>query len=218
MAGFTTVAALLLVLIFSTAEAATAQETDCEKLLRLVDEIASFDRAASLDMKGFAYYTGMCVPKDLTKAFEFVLEAAKLGDAEAQFSVAAALANGEGIQKDLERSFIWAKKSAQQDFIGGQIMIATLLTNGMGLERDLVEAYKWIILGARRDADRERIHYTERAAKITNFMGFEMQTNDLPRDLARAADLKVFLEKYLSADQVVEARQRAGIWLAEQDQ
>jgi hypothetical protein len=89
------VVALLLVLGAGIAHAAVDAATEAQLV--------------ALRNEGRAYEHGEGVPKDLTKAMQLYCDAARLGDAESQFSLGWMYANGRGVPRDdaLASFFFW---------------------------------------------------------------------------------------------------------------
>ena len=59
------------------------------------------------------YLLGENVPKDSSKAFEFNIEAAQLGYADAILAMGWFYLNGEGVARDIESATKWYRKSAR---------------------------------------------------------------------------------------------------------
>ena len=73
---------------------------------------------------GYCYESGFGgVEKDVQKAFSLYLQAAELGDSDAQFVVALKFKDGVGVAKNLEESFAWMKKAADQGKFEAQLYI-----------------------------------------------------------------------------------------------
>jgi len=86
-----------------------------------------------------AYIQGDGVSKDLEKAFEWILEAAELGNIEAQAEWAEICRNTERF----DASFYWEKKAAEQGKPASQNNLAILYDRGMGTSKNEEQAFYW---------------------------------------------------------------------------
>ena len=62
-----------------------------------------------------------------TKSIQAYIEAAKNGNAEVQFQLALAFANGDGVERDIEKALNWLKEAARREHAGAQYNV------GLGL-------------------------------------------------------------------------------------
>ena len=70
-------------------------------------------------------------------------EAAKQGNAEAQYRLAYSYFEGNGVEKDYVEAYKWFRKAAEQGNADAQSMVGYCYFCGIGVEKNLVEAYKW---------------------------------------------------------------------------
>ncbi len=87
---------------------------------------------------------------NLTEAFKFYLQAAELGDADAQASVGDAYADGIGIEKDFSKAVEWYQKSAQQGNAGGYFGLSGQYYFGEGVEKSVKDAISWALKASER--------------------------------------------------------------------
>eukprot|EP00434_Breviolum_minutum_P003985 symbB.v1.2.003505.t1/scaffold197.1/size274157/12 len=66
--------------------------------------------------------------------------AAELGNAEAQYALAAALLTGQGMDKDLPRALELFRAAAQQNHAAAQCNLGVLYGQGLGVEKDTAMA------------------------------------------------------------------------------
>lgn len=81
-------------------------------------------------------------------AFQYALEAAQSGSAEAQFSVAEAFAQGRGTARDEAQAAHWYLLAAQQGLPRAQYAMGQLLEHGRARQPDLQQACSWYRLAA----------------------------------------------------------------------
>jgi TPR repeat protein len=79
-----------------------------------------------------------------------LFQASDLGNAEAQYSLAAAYAKGDGIGKDLEQAFHWFSKAAKQGHANAQYILGGAYFYGLGIEKDLEQAFHWFSKAAKQ--------------------------------------------------------------------
>jgi TPR repeat protein len=89
------------------------------------------------------YYKGEGVPKDYSKAAEWLVKAAEQGHANAQFLLGTMYTDGKGVLKDSIKAAEWLAKAAEQGDASAQHIIGMMYADGDGVPKDLVMAYKW---------------------------------------------------------------------------
>ncbi len=70
-------------------------------------------------------------------------QAAKAGDARAQYLLAVRYEKGIGVDKDLAKAATWYGKAAERGHKEAQFKLATMLARGEGVPKDLKAALKW---------------------------------------------------------------------------
>ena len=70
--------------------------------------------------------------------------AAEQGDAEAQYKLGVAYANGEGVAQNDEEAVQWTRMAAEQGFAQAQHNLGAAYRYGLGVAQDYEEAYAWI--------------------------------------------------------------------------
>ena len=73
---------------------------------------------------------------------------AEQGDAEAQYNLGLAYANGIGVAKDLEEAVKWYRKAAEQGDVQAQYYLGNAYGLGQGIAQDEEEAVKWLLKAA----------------------------------------------------------------------
>jgi len=98
-----------------------------------------------LDKGDDFYYGQRGESKDLNKAFSYILEAANLGQREAQFNIGKMYELGESVAKNQKEAIKWYLKSANQQYYEARITLATKFELGDGVEKNFKEAMKWYL-------------------------------------------------------------------------
>jgi hypothetical protein len=90
-------------------------------------------------------HTAKSNPKqlDATQQAQIALQAAKQGDAKAQFAMAAISYEGWGVPKNEEQAFEWMTKSANQGFVDAQFGLGLMYESGIGVRIDNEQAVEW---------------------------------------------------------------------------
>ena len=100
--------------------------------------------------KGYAFYHGLGVYRDLSSSFAHYLKAARAGSAPAQHQVGKMFLNGEGVARDREWGLSWLRKSAAQGHVGARLALGALYAEGEGTPEDRKEAVSWLHDAARQ--------------------------------------------------------------------
>ena len=100
--------------------------------------------------KGYAFYHGLGVYRDLSSSFAHYLKAARAGNAPAQHQVGKMFLNGEGVARDREWGLSWLRKSAAQGHVGARLALGALYVEGEGTPEDRKEAVSWLHDAARQ--------------------------------------------------------------------
>jgi chemotaxis protein histidine kinase CheA len=98
----------------------------------------------TLFAQGEAFRKGDRVwPKNLRKAFDCYLDAAKQGLAAAQQRVGAAYSLGEGVEKSDSEAVLWFRKAAEQGFAEGEYELGVRYILGLGVENNVQAGLSW---------------------------------------------------------------------------
>lgn len=89
--------------------------------------------------------------KEYEKAFPVLREAAKLGNAEAQYNLGYFLQNGIGITKDEKEAFEWYQKSSDKGFNDGHYAMMMAYANGRGTQANMEKAFEYALKCANND-------------------------------------------------------------------
>lgn len=89
-------------------------EQALEKLQRLAETTPPNIRAVT--RLAWLYESGLAVERDLTRAAELFMQAAKAGDAEAQYAISVMYQTGVGKPQDSQQADQWLQRSAAQGF------------------------------------------------------------------------------------------------------
>lgn len=80
---------------------------------------------------------------ELGDVFERNIEAAELGEANAQNALGDMYYEGQSVQRDYEEALKWQRKAAEQGYKGAQCLLAQMYYFGEGVEVNYDEALKW---------------------------------------------------------------------------
>jgi len=85
-------------------------------------------------------------------------EAAKQGDAEAQYKLGVCYAKGEGVPQNKKEAVYWYRQSAEQGFAVAQLALGKSYLMGDGVPKNEQTAYMWLLLAeAHGDAEIKRV-------------------------------------------------------------
>lgn len=126
---------------------------------------------------------------DWSGAFQWWVKAARMGHAEAQFWVSAALEKGKrGVKMDEKQAGHWLEEAAQRGYVPAQMALGDAYKKGTrGIKRNYVEAYKWfkLVAGSQGYSGPGPIAATAAVACQT-----EMTTDELSEAMRKVADFK----------------------------
>lgn len=75
-------------------------------------------------------------------------QAARKGDAVAQYKVGESYDLGQGVAQDYQEAVQWYRRSAEQGYAQAQFALAEMYKNGDGVAKDLAQAAHWYRLAA----------------------------------------------------------------------
>ncbi len=121
-------------------------ERDAAEALEYFTEAAEAGSVDAMCVLGDIYDEGneeLGIEVDLKQSFYWYNEAAKNGQAQAQFNVAKCYENGKGTKKNRPKALTWYKKAAEQGHCAAMNDIGIYYAQGVVVERDYAEAFKW---------------------------------------------------------------------------
>ncbi len=86
--------------------------------------------------------------RNVSKAAQWFLLAAKQDHAVAQFNLAMIYAQGEGLPRDLSQAIHWGRRAAEQGLDAAQDWLGIMYMRGEGVPRDPVQALAWFEVAA----------------------------------------------------------------------
>ena len=92
---------------------------------------------------------GQGVTKDIKKAAQYYLIAARSGNKFAQYKAGILYREGLGVDPNDTTSFEWHMRAAKQGLEAAQYAVGEMLLKGIGTTTDPVAGYVWIALAAR---------------------------------------------------------------------
>ena len=147
-------------------------------------------------------------------------QAAKSGQAPAQFFLGSRYKNGQGVKQDPKEAFTWFKKAADQGIPSAQLNIGQMYANGVGVKQDLNAAKTYLMKAAKQGDNRASYNLAmleERNKNYTSaYQWYELSTRDGMLDF-RVKDMSekkiVQLAANLSSNDIRLARERADQWI-----
>lgn len=93
---------------------------------------------------GLTYRHGICVERDLYRAFQLFLKSAQQGHPGAQFDLGRCYDNGYGIDQDSKEAVHWYGASAHNGNVAGMCAYGICLRDGKGVHRNEQVGWEWI--------------------------------------------------------------------------
>ncbi|MDO4223075.1 MAG: tetratricopeptide repeat protein [Acinetobacter sp.] len=150
-------------------------------------------------------------------------QAAKAGNAAAQFYLGSRLQRGQGVQQDNAQAFTWFKAAADQGLASAQLNVGRMYADGVGVKKDETLARKYFEKAASNGDNRASYNLAVMEEKKKNFVNayqwYELSTRDgmLDNKVIRLSEgKKLALAANLSQDQIRTARDNADRWIQAQ--
>ncbi len=102
---------------------------------------------------GWMYQSGKGFDKDLRKAYEWYLKAAKQGHEIAANNLGVLYENGWGVKANPKRALFWYREAASVGYSYAQFNLGRMLLESPGPARDAREAAYWLGLAATQGVD-----------------------------------------------------------------
>ena len=115
------------------------------RVLAVFTLMIAFSAQANLDEGQRAYEA-----EDYLSAFGLFKEAAKDGDAKAQFLLAESYFNGRGTPQDFSLAIKWYTASAEQEFVQAQERLGNLYLSGKFIPQDVELGAMWFSRAAKQ--------------------------------------------------------------------
>lgn len=119
--------------------------------LRVFEPLVEIGYGAAQYEMAEMYEYGMGLKKDLKKAAELYLKAAKQGYPRAQFRMSVIYDEGKIVPKDIKESVKWLKKAATLGLPAAQFNYAVALSDGVKVPMDKKKAFYWYEQAAFQD-------------------------------------------------------------------
>lgn len=129
------------------------QMGDYDKALELLEPLASAGNPRAEFYLSLMYQDGLGVEADPDRAQRLLQQAAKGGDAMAQYNLANQLLPG-GSEADARRAADLYRRAAKQGLVLAQHNLGSLYALGKGVPRDLAEARRWYAMAAQNGSQR----------------------------------------------------------------
>lgn len=87
---------------------------------------------------------GVCVPRDVERGWDLMLQSAEQGLPEGLEQVGRYYHIGRFVQKDLNRAIIYLREASAMGSINAKIRLAEILIAGQGSPTDFEQSYRWL--------------------------------------------------------------------------
>lgn len=151
-----------------------------------------------------------------------LVQAAKAGQAGAQFYLATKYEYGKDVKRDLNQAFALYKSAADQGLSSAQLNVGRMLIDGQGTAKNEALARQYFEKAASRGDNRASFNLAVLDEQKKNYIGayqwYELSTRDgmLDNKVIRLSEgKKLALAANLTQDQIRQARDRADRWIQE---
>jgi TPR repeat protein len=146
--------------------------------------LTSFTKVATLLIAAHLIFSQISAIAFSAKEWASLLDEAKKGDVEAQWTLGCIYADGLHRPKNDAEAVKWTRKAAAQGHTDAQISLATIYELGIGVPKNAVEAYAIFNIVGNKDAleSRDRI-----AKKMTpeQIAGAKKRTKELEKEFKK---------------------------------
>ena len=147
-------------------------------------------------------------------------QAAKSGQAGAQFYLGTKYEYGKDVKQDVKQAFSWYKLAADQGLASAQLNVGRMLIDGQGTSRNEALGRQYLEKAASRGDNRASFNLALLDEKKRNFVGayqwYELSTRDGMLDnkvISLSEGKKTALAANLTQEQIRQARDRADQWI-----
>lgn len=158
-----------------------------------------------------------------TMDLQNLTQAAKAGNATAQFYLGTRYQRGLGVERSATEAFTWFKAAADQGLASAQLNVGRMYADGIGVKKDEALARKYFEKAASRGDNRASYNLAIMEEKKKNYMSayqwYELSTRDGMLDnkvIGLSESKKLALAANLSQDQIRMARDNADRWIQAQ--
>ena len=147
-------------------------------------------------------------------------QAAKAGQAGAQFYLGTKYEYGKDVKTDDKQAFAWYKSAADQGLAAAQLNVGRMLIDGKGTSKNEALGREYLEKAASRGDNRASFNLAMLDEKKRNFVGayqwYELSTRDGMLDnkvITLSEGKKTALAANLTQEQIRQARDRADQWI-----
>ena len=147
-------------------------------------------------------------------------QAAKAGQAGAQFYLGTKYEYGKDVKQDVKQAFSWYKLAADQGLASAQLNVGRMLIDGQGTSKNEALGRQYLEKAASRGDNRASFNLALLDEKKRNFVGayqwYELSTRDGMLDnkvISLSEGKKTALAANLTQEQIRQARDRADQWI-----
>lgn len=147
-------------------------------------------------------------------------QAAKAGQAGAQFYLGTKYEYGKDVKQDIKQAFVWYKAAADQGLASAQLNVGRMLIDGKGTSKNEALGRQYLEKAASRGDNRASFNLALLDEQKRNFVGayqwYELSTRDGMLDnkvISLSEGKKTALAANLTQEQIRQARDRADQWI-----
>lgn len=147
-------------------------------------------------------------------------QAAKAGQAGAQFYLGTKYEYGKDVKQDIKQAFAWYKAAADQGLASAQLNVGRMLIDGKGTSKNEALGRQYLEKAASRGDNRASFNLALLDEQKRNFVGayqwYELSTRDGMLDnkvISLSEGKKTALAANLTQEQIRQARDRADQWI-----
>ena len=190
---------------------------DYSESLRLYEMAAALGDPSASTIAGGMYFTGKAGVRDPFKAFSYLDFGVSSGGAppEAASALADMYYRGEATPQDFSRAVELYKQAAASGYAEAQINLGYLYYTGRGVEQDFAQSYKWFEKAALNSNSMAQYNlgimwYTGNNAlnKTSLSDAYAWVSIAASNQFQAANGVRLFLERNMSEDQILQAQQR----------
>jgi len=134
----------LLKLIRNNQHLARVKADDCQ-LVRDIEARAEIMKLPSYQfLFGDMLAYGVCVPRDVERGWDMMMQAAEQGLPEGLEQVGRYYHIGRFVQKDVSRAIIFLREASTVGNLNAKIRLAEILIAGQGSPTDFEQSYRWL--------------------------------------------------------------------------
>jgi TPR repeat protein len=148
-------------------------------------------------------------------SFDRTRALAEKGDAKAQNDLGEMYRNGKGVPKDAEQAVVWIRKAAEQGNTEAQNTLSAMYFTGEGVAKDFQQAVKWSQKAAEQGDSGAQCNLGLMYASVLDLTrAYMWWIISAQNGNETASENEDHIRKFVSSNQIQEARQMARDWVS----